>query len=178
MANDGKLVVLQASGVQATPGPQVYVPAAVDPVGPPTPADGDLYYNNVLRDWMQYDGGRAQWLSITTLLIQAGRNGNATVGTFFKGVGSLVFDAGNRGVPCQKGTIVYLALTRTNAGLAVIEVLNNGVVVAALSSSVAGPTSTAAINADIAAGLLSFRNAPVGAAMSNVQIVLGYKRRI
>jgi len=178
VAGDGKLAVLTSPGVLAAPGVQVFANAATDPAGPPTPADSDLYYNNVLRDWMEYDGGRAKWLSITTLQLVAGRRGNISTGTFLRGVGTLVLDAGNRGIPCQKGTIVYLAVTRTDAGLATIEVLNNGGVVATLATSVAGPQSTTAINVDVASGLLSFRNAAVGSAMSNVQIALGYKRRI
>lgn len=178
MAGDGKLAVLTSPGVLAAPGVQLFASAAADPAGPPTPSDGDLYYNNVLRDWMEYDGGRAKWVSIATLLTQAGRNGNVATGVFLRGIGSMVFDATNKGIPCQKGTIVYLALTRTDTGLATVEVLNNGVVVASLASSVAGPTSTTAINVDISAGLLSLRNAAAGSAMSNVQTVLGYKRRI
>lgn len=178
MANDGKLVVTTSLGVLAAPGVQVFANAAVDPAGPPTPADGDLYYNNVLREWMEYDGGRAKWLSLTTLQMIAGRNGNIGTGVFFRGVGSMTFDAVNKGVPCQKGTIVYLGITRTDTGLATVEVLNNGAVVATLASSIAGPQATTSINVDIASGLLSFRNAAVGSSMSNVQISLGYKRRI
>jgi hypothetical protein len=176
--NAGKLVVLTAPGVQATAGQQVYVQSATDPAGPPTPADGDLYYNTVLNEWMSYDGARAKWLGLSQLLVQAGRNGNTGVGTFYRGIGNMVLDATTKGIACQKGTIVYLAISRTDTGLATLDVLNNGVLVATLASTVAGATATTAINVDLAAGLLSFSNAAGGATTSNVQIVLVYRRRV
>jgi hypothetical protein len=177
VAAAGKIVALASSGRQVTAGVQVYPPAASDPVSP-TPAGGDIYYNTALDELMVYDGTRSKWLSSATYTIQVGRDANTTPGAFFRGIGSMLLDASNRGIACPKGTIVSLAISRTNAGAATLDVLNNGVSVATLANSVSGATRSDTVNADVSAGLLSFQNQAGGSLVANVQIVLQMKRRV
>jgi hypothetical protein len=150
------------------------IKSATDPGGA---VDGDLYFNTVLEELMEYDGTRAKWLSVKALTFTAGRNGLTLAGNFYRGADGLTFGA-NIGYPVPKGTLVGLALTRTDADAADLEVLVGGSVIATLSSSAAGITADWAANADFSAGLLQFRNKSTGNTTDNVQITAILKRRI
>lgn len=176
MAGAGKIVTLASSGRQVTTGVQLYPPSATDPVSP-VPGAGDSYYNTAIDELMVYDATRAKWLSAATYAIQAGRNGNTNAGAFYRAVNGMVLDGADRGILCPRGTVVSVAWARTDAGSATLDVLSNGVSVATLSSAAAGATRDDTVDADVSAGLLSFRNQAGGNQTSNVQIVVLLKRR-
>jgi len=152
-------------------------PSATDP--PPAPA-GTTYFNTVLGSLMGYDAVRGKWLSSDSVVTMGatGRNGNTNVGAFYRSADGMVLDGSTRGIPVRKGTLTSLAMTRTDADPATLEVLVNGVVVGSLLSSAAGLSFDSTLNADFAAGLMSFRNAPGGNVTSNVQITAEYRFRL
>jgi hypothetical protein len=77
-----------------------------------------------------------------------------------------------RGLSVPAGTMVLVEWTRTDAGAATLDILNNGSVVASVASAGAGKSSSGAITVAIAAGLVSFQNRLAGGSTtSNVQIV-------
>jgi len=116
-----------------------YSSSAIDPISPP-PSAGDMYYNTSLEEEMRYDGTRSKWLTTNNSELQAGRSGNAGGGIFYRGINGQVLNATDRGFPVRRGTSVYLALSRSDADLATLEVLVNGVVIATLSHSPSGLT--------------------------------------
>lgn len=154
-----------------------YASSATDPAVP-APADGDRYYNTSINEEMRYDGSRSKWLSVSGLSIQSGRNGNTGVNRFYRGVNGMTLNAGDRGFSVPQGTLVYLAMSRTDSDAATLEILVNGVVIATLLTNASGSTLDLTVNADHAAGLLSFRNQAGGNTTSNVQIVAITKRRV
>ena len=156
-------------------GVRIFAPSATDPSSP-TPLDGDLYFNTAIKEWMEYDGTRTKWLSISALNFQGGRNGNTAPGSFYRAFDGLTFGT-NIGYEVPKGTLVGLSWSRTDADAATLEVLVGGSVIATLASSAAGGTSDWAVNADFSAGLMQFRNQSGGNVTSNVLIVAQMKRR-
>lgn len=154
----------------------VYPPQATNPAAP-VPRGGDLYYNTTIDEYCYYDDFRAKWLSATSLNVQAGRNGTTPANAFFRGVNGMLLDAANRGFSVPQGTVVGLSIVKVSAALTTIEVLVNGATVVTIGTGGAGNTSSFFVNADFPAGIMSFRNAAAGSAVSNAQITLWYKRR-
>jgi len=154
-----------------------YGASATDPVFP-APAAGDHYYNTVLEEEMRYDGARTKWLSLNSSDFQAGRNGNCPGGTFYRGINGMFLNATTQGYAIQKGTLVYLALTRNDSDATSLEVLVNGSVVSTFAHSASGLSENAAINIDVDAGILSFRNIAGGNTTSNLQLIARLKRRV
>lgn len=150
--------------------------SATDPVSP-SPTDGDVYYNSVLRELMQYDGGRSKWLSVVSLSFVAGRNGFTAAGAYYRGINGLSMGT-NIGYPVPKGTLVGISWSRTDSTAATLEVLVDGSVIATLASGVAGPVYNWSVNADFNEGLLQFRNLSTGTTTRDVQITAVVKRRI
>ena len=156
--------------------PPNLVKSATDPVSP-TPVQGDLYFNTVLDELMQYDGTLTKWLSVAQLTLNGGRNTDTAAGSFYRGTGNITFGT-NIGYTVPKGTLVGVSWSRTDADAATLEVLVGGSVIATLASSAAGMVSDWTKNADFNAGLLQFRNASPGNTTSNVLITAILKRRI
>lgn len=150
--------------------------SATDPSSP-TPTDGDMYYNTVLREMMQYDGGRSKWLSIASLTFNSGRNNNTLAGNFYRGINGITFGT-NIGYPVPKGTLTGISWTRTDSDAATLEVVLDTTVIATLASGVAGPVYNWSVNADFDEGLLKFRNLSTGNTTTNVQITAIVKRRV
>ena len=148
--------------------------SGTDPVG--IHGAGDVYYNTSIDEVMRYSGDKNKWLSALSLTVQAGRNGTTNPAVFYRAINGMVLDAGDRGLPVTKGTLISLAMSRTDSDAAILECLVNGVVVATLASSASGLTE-GSYNIDIDTGLISFRNQVGGNATSNVQIIAVYKRR-
>lgn len=156
--------------------PPNLVKSATDPVSP-APAQGDLYFNTVLDELMQYDGARSKWLSVAQITLTGGRSTDTAAGSFYRGTGNLTFGT-NIGYNVPKGTLVGLSWSRTDADAATLEVLVGGSVIATLASSAAGGVSDWTKNADFNAGLLQFRNQAGGNTTTNVMITALLKRRI
>jgi hypothetical protein len=157
-------------------GTRIYAKSATDPSSP-TPADGDLYYNTAINEWMEYDGSRSKWLSIATYTFLAGRSGNTAAGSFYRGQDGLTF-ATNVGYEVPKGTIVGLSWARTDADAATLEVLVGGSVISTLASAAAGGTASWTKNDDFSAGLMQFRNQAGGNVTTDVQAVCVMRRRV
>lgn len=178
MSGPGLIIgVDDSTGRQVSSSVRIYEPAATDP-STPAPSDGDIYYNTAINEWMFYDGTRTKWLSIASAHMQAGRNANTNAGLYYRSIDGMVLDAGNRGVAIPKGTLVSIAWSRTDSDAATLDVLANGAVIATLASSSSGAVRDDTVNADFAAGLMSFRNNGGGNQTSNVQIVAIYRRRV
>lgn len=105
----------------------------------------------------------------TPVTVMAGRSGNTTLDSFYRGVSGLTLDATTRGLPVPAGTLSFLAWTKSNGGSATLQVLNNGVAIATLTNPGAGVVSSTP-NVAVTAGLLSFRNIAPGGSTQNVQI--------
>jgi len=105
------------------------------------------------------------------ITVQAGRNGNTAAGAFYRSINGMTLNAGARGIPVPAGTLSFVGWTRTNAaGSPVLEVLNNGSVIATLTNPGAGVVFSTP-NVDVVEGLLSFRNQITsGVTTRNVQI--------
>jgi len=48
---------------------------------PPTPGDGDVYYNSLLKELLYYDSGRSRFLSVATRTVVASIDGDVGAGT-------------------------------------------------------------------------------------------------
>jgi len=153
---------------------RVYAPAASDP-SVPSPNDGDLYFNTAIDEWMEYDSGRAKWLSIAALTILSGADGGTGAGSFYR-FGTLAYGT-NIGHTVPKGTLVGIAWSRTDSAAATLEVLVGGSVIATLASSAAGSVVNWAVNADFSEGRMQFRNQAGGNTATNVLITAILKRR-
>ncbi len=180
--------VVQDSGVTLDDSDNMTVPGTINTIrhygksatnpSSPTPADGDIYWNTALGEEMRYDGTRGKWLSTTTLTLQAGRNGYTYSGQFYRLINGMSMDATNGGVPVPKGTIVGLAMTRSDADSATLEIGLNGSVVTTLLSNSSGLTADWTKNADIAEGILSAKNQSGSNITTRVQITVLIKRRV
>lgn len=145
---------------------------------PPATIDGSvLWMDSATYVLYGYDVTRAKWLSIDEKSVAGGRNGATAAGVFYRGEDSIVLDAINRGLPVQKGTVVYVGITRTDTSASTLQVLVNGVVISELAHSAAGLTSSDTFNDDFPSGLMSFRNKSTGTTTNNVQIMVNYRRR-
>lgn len=142
-----------------------YNKSTVDPTTP-TPADGDRYYNTALHMEMRYDGSRSKWLSVDSNTIQFGATGDTTTGTYFKGIDGLMSSIA--GYPAfYAGTVVELAITRSDTDSATFEVVVNGTAITEMPSS--SSTTRLSLNADFVAGaVLAIRNKGSGNTVSDV----------
>jgi hypothetical protein len=140
-----------SNGVQLS-GTRHYADSATDPSSP-TPADGDRYYNTTLDMEMRYDGTRAKWLSVETLVMWFGEKQVAT-GSYFEGPTGLQFTS-SQGVPSiYNGTVIGMSLTRSDSAAATVEVVRNGTLItgATLASSSTGIHSDLTLNSDFTSG--------------------------
>ena len=127
-----------------------YPDAAVDPTSP-APAEGDRYYNTALEMEMRFDGSRAKFLSVESLPIQFGRNGNTASGSFYRGINGLNFTASRGHTMKHNATVVGLSFSRSDSDSATFQVTANGTTVASAASvAVGGSDST--LNANVASG--------------------------
>ena len=146
-----------------------YPPTAVDPAGPPAPADGDLYYNTALDMLMKYDSGRGKWLSVDSVTLYVGRQGNTPPGSYYQGVGGLTGAATTGFTAPYNGTLVALGYTRTDNDAATFEVTDDGASLGVLASA-ALKGKTVALNNDFAVdSVLAMRNQAAGNTTTNVQ---------
>jgi len=144
-----------------------YGASATDPTTP-TPSDGDMYYNTVLKMEMQYDGSRSKFLSKDSVQIGFGRFGNVGAGAFYRGVDRRAFTATIGRLAEFNGTVVSLAYTRADVDAATFEVTADGTAISTLASSaVSGKDIT--LNDDFNANqILGARNQSGGNTTSNV----------
>jgi len=152
-----------------------YGASASDPSSP-TPQAGDRYYNTVINHEMCYDGTRSKWLSVTTFMDGAGRNGTTTASTFYRRWNGMIL-ASTLGPHVPKGTIVRIGYSTSTAATHTYEVLVNGSVVASLASGGAASAFDDSVDADFNAGVMSSRNASGGSTTSNFQSAIYYKLR-
>jgi hypothetical protein len=155
-------------------GTSMMTKSATDPGGA---SDGDVYFNTVLEEVMEYDGTRSKWLSVAQITLTGGRSTETAAGSFYRGIGNLTFGT-NIGYGVPKGTLVGLSWSRTDSDAATLEVLVGGSVIATLASSAAGVTADWTKNANFNAGLLQFRNQAGGNTTTDVMITALLKRRI
>lgn len=144
-----------------------YGASATDPTTP-TPSDGDMYYNTVLKMEMQYDGSRSKFLSKDSVQIGFGRFGNVGAGAFYRGIDRRAFTATIGRLAEFNGTVVSLAYTRADVDAATFEVTADGTAISTLASSaVSGKDIT--LNDDFNANqILGARNQSGGNTTSNV----------
>jgi hypothetical protein len=152
-----------------------YNKVAIDPTAP-TPADGDRYYNTALHMEMRYDGLRGKWLSVESSIIQFGASGDTLVGGYFKGVDGLL--SATKGYPAfYAGTVVELAITRSDTDTTTLEVVADGLAIAEMISN--STVTRLQLNADFAAGqILGVRNKATGNTVSDVDGWLKVKWKV
>jgi len=114
-----------------------YGSSATDPTSP-TPADGDTYWNSVLKMQMCYDGGRSKWLSVNTSELAFGRSGNTGDGAYYRGTGNGSFSATLGRKAEHNGTVVSLTYTRSDTDTATFEAVADGVAIGTVASSAIG----------------------------------------
>jgi hypothetical protein len=129
-----------------------------DPVSP-SPADGNQYYNTVLNKNMYYDGSRSKWLSVETVTMYFGRNGDVGAGTYYRTINGLAYSATNGFYLPWNVTITGLGYTRDDTDNATFEVTADGVGTAATLLSGAIEGSDVTFNVDVSSGaVLGVRN--------------------
>jgi|APSaa5957512535_1039671.scaffolds.fasta_scaffold04727_2 hypothetical protein len=145
-----------------------YGSSATDPTSP-TPADGDSYWNSVLKMQMCYDGGRSKWLSVNTSELAFGRNGNTGDGAYYRGTGNGSFSA-TRGRNAEyNGTVVSLTYTRADTDAATFEAVADGVAIGTVASSALGGKDLTLDGDFTADQVLGARNQTGGNVTNNVQ---------
>lgn len=102
--------------------------------------------------------------------LQGGRLGNTNTGSYYRLGGTLTANGANRGHPVPAGTLTRVEWTRTDAGSATLEVINNGAPLGAadVTTAVAGRASSGVIAVAVTAGTLSCRNKTGGSQTTNV----------
>ena len=132
--------------------------------------DGDRYYNTTLKTWMTYDASRSKWMSMDSVTIQTGRQGDTLATAYYRGVNGLTLSS-TIGYPALwDGTIVGLSYTRSDTDAATFEVVAGGTAIAELASS-AGSGYSTALDGDFSQGdILAVRNKTGSGTTSNVQI--------
>lgn len=144
-----------------------YGKSAANPAAP-APADGDTYYNTVLRMQMTYDGFRGKWLSVEAESLHFGRDGNTRAGQFYRAADGRVMSSTLGWYTERSGTVVSLTYTRTDADAATFEIVADGVAVAAVASA-ATKGRDISLNADFTFGqILAVLNQAGGNTTSNV----------
>jgi len=150
-----------------------YASSAIDPTTP-SPAGGDRYYNTVLNMEMRYDGSRSKWLSVDGAMMHAGRRGNTSAGSYFRGIANTNMASTRGYYALYAGTVTAFGYTRSDSSDAIFEIRANGSNIATLASS-AGAGSTTTLNADFAEGeILSLRNADTGGSTSSVNNAMAW----
>lgn len=165
---DGEIV--RRSGTTLVGGAgRTYPAAATDPVAP-TPANGDRYFNTVLNMEMYFDSARSKWLSVETVELFFGRNGNTAAGGFYRGMDSAVMSSTNGMRAEHNGTVVSLSYMRSDSDSATFVVAANGVAGATLASTATSGGSTT-LNTNFAAGdvMAVLNQLAAGNTTSNVQ---------
>ena len=164
-----------ADGTDPITDPRWYGKASSDP-SDPTPVDGDGYFNTTLKQRMVYDGTRSKWLTenIYEVSFAAGAALAAAAYLDFHGQ---TMNGTNGGIPAVKGTLVSLALTRSDSDAATIEVTRNGTAIAELATSAAGITRDDTLDVDFDAGLLAARVKTGSNAIDDLRVVAGYRGR-
>lgn len=143
-----------------------YGASATDPAAP-APADGDTYWNTVLKMQMRYDGTRAKWLG-DSAQIAFGRAGNVGAGAYYRGIDRRAFSATNGRDALHNGTVVAIEYTRTDTDAATFEATAAGVAVATLASA-ATSGSSSSLDGDFTQGqVLGARNEAAGNTTSQV----------
>jgi hypothetical protein len=149
-----------------------YGNSSTDPSSP-TPADGDVYYNTVLRMEMRYDGSRSKWLSVESQVFEFGRSGNTAANAYYRGTDAEPYSASSGRTAEWNGTVVGLGYTRSDSDSATFQVTSGGTTIASLASAATSGRSNS-LNGDFSQdAILGVRNAPGGNTTSGV---LGWVR--
>ena len=143
----------------------------------PTPSEGDLYYSDVLNQYMYYDSSRSKWLSVSVYVEGNGRNGNTTAGSFYRRYNGKILSASDGGATTA-GTITFIAFTCSTAVTHTYEVLVNGVLISSLASGGAAAAGDATLNDDFPLGIMSARNAAGSATTNGLQATIHYRLRV
>ena len=150
--------------------PVLLPPAAANPT-PSNLGAGAMYYNTVLDEWFTYTG--TKWLG-DLVWDGAGRNGITLAGGFYRRFNGMLMSA-TLGSRIPQSTITRLQWNSAGATAASTDILVGGVVVATVNTN--AKEGSVALDVDVSAGVLSFRNASVGARTTNFQCTMYYRRR-
>jgi hypothetical protein len=152
-----------------------YGALAADPVSASRVA-GEKYFNAVLQQEMYYDGFRQKWLSIATLSEGAGINGNCEPGEYYKRYNGSVLSAVS-GPHVQKGTIIGIGYSSTEAATHTYEVMLDGIAVAELASGGNAIAFNDFVNGDFDSGIMAGRSKLNSSDVRGVQSIVRYKLR-
>jgi hypothetical protein len=130
--------------------------------------DGDQYFDTNLDMEMRYDAGRSKWLSVESMVLQWGRNGNTTTSQYYRTTDGRVMSSTLGFTMADAGTIVALGYSRTDTDAATFDVVEGGTSRATVPSA-ATSGSDRTLNGDFSAGgILAVQNQAGGNATSNV----------
>lgn len=163
---------LQDSGIR------YYGKSATDPSSP-TPEDGDLYYNTVLKMQMEYDASRSKWLSTETQIIYFGKSKDTQPGQYFKGLDGKVFSNTIGYYTEYNGTIISISFTRANTESITLEITESGTQISTLGPTTAIADKSIVVNNNFSAnGVLSVRNLSSGGIATDILGQVRIKWRI
>lgn len=131
--------------------------------------DGDKYYDTNLDMEMRYDATRAKWLSVETMTLMFGRDGNTGAANYYRGgADGRVMSSTLGYIMPFAATVVGIGYTRTDSDAATFDVVEGGTSRATLASAATSGQSRA-LNGDFAQnGILAVRNQAGGNTTSNV----------
>ncbi len=156
--NDEIDIIISGSGENnVINGTRFYTSSNSDPLSP-SPNAGDRYYNNFVNMEMIYDDSRGKWLSNECIKYYFGRNGTTAPGSFYKDFNGITFTSERGYLMPFSGTIISLTFNSENVLSSIMEILSNGIILTAISSS-SNTGSFNNLNIDFLEGeKLSFRN--------------------
>lgn len=131
--------------------------------------DGDKFYDTNLDMEVRYDGTRAKWLSVETMYLHYGREGNQAPGAYYRAAGDgQVMSSTNGWTMPYDGTVVGLGYTRDDADAATFDVVEGGTSRTTLASAAASGKSNALDGNFSADGILAVTNQAGGNTMTDV----------
>lgn len=159
---------ITGANIDMVRGIRYYGALAADPTTL-APADGDEYYNTVLDKKMFYDGGRAKWISVETIVMYFSRSGNTAVATYYRASDGLPYSATNGFYLPWNAVVTGIGYTRDDTDAATFEVTADGAGTAATLASAALEGSTTVLNVNVNSGVvLGVRNQTGGNTTTNV----------
>lgn len=145
----------------------------------PSPADGDMYYNTVLKMLMVYDSSRSKWLSSHTETFHFGKSGLAQAGQYFKGFDGRVLSDSLGFLTRFAGTVVSISFTRGNTTSSTIEVTADGTTISSLGATISAKEFDNAINNDFTANkVLAVRNSSSSGDVKDLQGYICFRYRV
>lgn len=140
-----------------------------NPAATPAFSDGGRYYDTGLDMEMVYDATRAKWLSVESVMMYFGRNGNVNAGVYYRTINGKAYSATNGFYAAWDGTIVGLGWTKDDTNSTSFEVTQDGTTISTVADGANTSGSDISLNDDFTQGdILGVRNISTGAQTTGV----------